>query len=196
MAADLKPVRQPLYPENARWVRDGILFASLHVVGTNNGRLQIEMDDVEMALSQVDARDAANAAWLDQLFAQAGEVGARAVVVLFQADIFARQGEPCSALSRQACDGHAWLRDRLTAKANEFAKPVLLIHGDTDSHCLDRPIEDAPGLWRLNGPGDHWKMGPASGGLMEAARVTLNPASSRPVSVRYVLSGEAPPDRC
>jgi hypothetical protein len=31
---------------------------------------------------------------------------------------------------------------------------------------------------------------------MEAARVTIDPASSRPVTVRYLLSGLAPPDRC
>ncbi len=196
MAAELKPVRQPLYPENARWMRDKILFASIHVVGTNNGRQQIEIGDLDMALAQVDARDAANAAWIDALFDQAMATEARAVVLVFQADIFAKRGEPCTALSRQACDGHAWLRDKLKAKATAFDKPVLAIHGDTDSHCLDRPLDGAPTFWRLNGPGDYWKAGPASGGIMEAARVTIDPASSRPVTVRYLLSGLAPPDRC
>ena len=196
MAAELKPVRQPLYPENARWARDGVLFASLHVVGTNNGRLQIERDDKRMALAQVDARDAANAAWLDLLFAEAATMDARAVVIVFQADIFARRGMRCTALSREACDGHAWLRDELVAKSVDFGKPVLAIHGDTDGHCLDRPLDGAPRFWRLNGPGDRWEEGPASGGLLDAALVTLTPEAAAPFAARYVVSGEAVPSRC
>lgn len=196
MAIDLKPMRQPLYPENARWVRDNIHFASLHVVGTNNGRVQIELDDTDMALAQVDARDAANAAWLDELFDRATAEGARAVVVVFQADIFVNPGMRCTALSRQACDGHAWLRDRLKAKADAFGKPVLAIHGDTDDHCLDRPVDGTPNFWRLNGPGDYWSEGPASGGVLDAAVVTVSPEDATPFSARYVVSGEAPPAAC
>lgn len=197
MAGALKPVRQPLYPENARWTADGIVFASLHVVGTNNGRRQILMDDTRMALAQVDARDAANEAWIDAAFDAARAADARMLVFVFQADVFKRRGLRCTALSREACDGHAWLRDKLKGVAAAFDKPVLLIHGDTDDHCLDRPMRDAPGLWRLNGPGDRWT-GPAGtgGGLLDAVQVTLTPEADPPVSARYLLSGEPPPESC
>ena len=49
-------VRQDGYPENARWVDDGVTYVTLHVVGTNNGRAQILLDDVDFALAQVSAR--------------------------------------------------------------------------------------------------------------------------------------------
>ena len=45
--------RQPNYPENARWMQNGILFATVHIVGTNNGRQEILLDDIEAALALV-----------------------------------------------------------------------------------------------------------------------------------------------
>ena len=197
-ANGLKPLRQPLYPENARWRAGPAVFASLHVVGTNNGRQQILLDDRQAALAQVDARDAANEAWIDAAFEEAAAGDARFVVLLFQADIFKRQGPRCSALSREACDGHAWLRDVLTAKASAFDGLVLAIHGDTDDHCLDQPIAGAENFWRLNGPGDRWETagGAVGGGLLDAVEVTLTPGERPSIAARYLLANEPPPASC
>ena len=63
--------RQPLYPENALWRFGRVQFATLHLVGTNNGRVEILMDDVAMALAQVHARDQANRDWLNKIFEKA-----------------------------------------------------------------------------------------------------------------------------
>jgi hypothetical protein len=197
-ASALKPLRQPLYPENARWRAGPAVFASLHVVGTNNGRQQILLDDRRAALAQVDARDAANEAWIDAAFAEAAAADADFVVLLFQADIFKRPGPRCTALSREACDGHAWLRDVLQAKASAFAGQVLAIHGDTDDHCLDQPISGAENFWRLNGPGDRWETagGAVGGGLLDAVEVTLTPGERPSIAARYLLANEPPPAFC
>ncbi|MEQ8604537.1 MAG: hypothetical protein RIB45_14575 [Marivibrio sp.] len=196
--AALKPSRQPLYPENARFRAGPAIVASLHVVGTNNGRHQILRDDKRAALAQVDARDAANEVWLAAAFDEAAAADADFVVLVFQADIFKRQGARCTALSREACDGHAWLRDVLKAKASVFDGLVLAIHGDTDDHCLDRPIDGAENFWRLNGPGDRWETagGAVGGGLLDAVEVTLTPGERPSIAARYLLANEPPPSSC
>lgn len=149
--------RQEDYPENAMWRFGGIQFATLHVVGTNNGRVEIELDDKSTALDAVDARDAANARWLDSAFASAVTSAASALVVAMQADI-TKVGwdRKCSRKHRAKCDGFASVRDQLIVASAAFRKPVLLVHGDTGRYCIDRDFggDAAPNLWRLNSAGD------------------------------------------
>jgi hypothetical protein len=79
-------VAQEALPENVRWTYEGVVFSTLHVVGTNNGREEILLGDEGAALDAVDARDAANLAWIEAAFEAAGEGDARAVVFFQQAD--------------------------------------------------------------------------------------------------------------
>ncbi len=51
---------QPGQPENATWAYAGIRFATIHVVGTMNGRTEIGSDDPKLAIALADARDVAN----------------------------------------------------------------------------------------------------------------------------------------
>ena len=162
---------QDEYPENASWMRDGLVFATIHLVSTNNGRAEINPldaagnplsgeaaeDYVKTALDRVDARDAANARWLEATFARATGIGARAVIVATQADVTkGKPSAPCSAHTRTDCDAFADARVKLTELAAVFDKPVLLIHGDTNPYCLDKTFggDQAPKLWRLNALGD------------------------------------------
>jgi hypothetical protein len=71
------------------------------------------------------------------------------------------------------------------------AKPVLLIHGDTNAYCLDQPFStrQAPKLWRLNAPGDYQ--------VIDAAVIAFDPASAdRPFKVTGLLSGQPAPGVC
>ena len=43
---------------------------------------------------------------------------------------------------------------QVKALSESLAKPVLLLHGDTNAYCLDQPFENASNLWRLNALGD------------------------------------------
>ena len=113
---------------------------------------------VKTALDRVDARDAANAQWLEATFARAARIGARAVIVATQADVTKKKKySPCSSdPTEKNCDAFADARAKLTELAAEFGEPVLLIHGDTNPYCLDKTFggDQAPKLWRLNALGD------------------------------------------
>ncbi|WP_323251325.1 hypothetical protein [Spirulina sp. CCNP1310] len=149
--------QQPLFPENARWRQGEILFLTLHIVGTNNGRHEILLDDPEMAIAQVEARDQANRVWLQAAFEDATQKPTRAVMITTQADLSDGHGEePCTAKNPTDCNGYLALRTQLTTLASQFEKPVLLVHGDTNPYCLDQGFggSQAPNLWRLNAWGD------------------------------------------
>ena len=59
------------YLEHNRWSRGGILFATLHVVGSNNNNQR----EVPGAVAEFRERDAANAAWVKAAFAEARAMG-------------------------------------------------------------------------------------------------------------------------
>ena len=185
--------RQADYPENARWWHQQILFTTLHIVGTNNGRTQILKDDPQTAIAQVDARDRANQAWLGEAFAEATEKNARSLVIVMQADISKKQGEPCNPQQGSGCDAYSRMREQLIAAAAKFTtadhvkKPILLIHGDTFPFCWDRTFggENAPNLWRLNAWGDFQQ--PA-----DVTWVTVQPNHSDPFQAQTLVHQRIP----
>ncbi|MEM7180828.1 MAG: hypothetical protein AAF518_07940 [Spirochaetota bacterium] len=155
--------RQPNFPENARWMYKGIFFTTLHMVSTNNGRIDIQRDDVEYALAMVEARDAANRVWLEESFSLAIKAKAKAMVLVTQADVTDPDGSgACTANHRMHCDAFKSFRQHLRQQAGNFSQrgksllPVLLVHGDTNAYCWDRRFggTKAPNLWRLNAWGD------------------------------------------
>ncbi len=158
LSSDWRYATQKGFPENARWTRGEVMFATIHIVGTNNGREQILRDDIESTLDLVGARDAANSAWLGAAFDAADKAGSGAVVIAIQADVTEGVGRPpCGASVRIQCDAFAVFRDELLRHAASFRKPVMLIHGDTSPFCLDKKFggSTAPALWRLNALGDY-----------------------------------------
>ena len=192
-------VRQPNFPENARWIQQGVLFATVHLVSTNNGRREILLDDIEMALALVEARDQANRAWLEAAFAKAQTAKAKAVVIVTQADVTSPDGSgACTAFNRINCDAFAGFRGHLIRLAGGFRdrgeprRPVLLVHGDTNPYCLDNTLggEQAPNLWRLNAWGDF--QSPA-----DATAITVQPDNSEtPFAARTLLGHRAPVRGC
>ena len=78
LPADWHYAIQPEFPENARWTHGGVMFATVHIVGTNNGREEFGEDDPETARRLVDARDRANRYWLEAAFDAANRFGADA----------------------------------------------------------------------------------------------------------------------
>jgi hypothetical protein len=112
-------VRQPGVPENARWERGGVVFATLDVPGPSGGG----------------PATTADLAWLDGTFDRAAAARAAAVAIIWQDD---------------PTDGSSpTLVARLKRRAGGFAKPVLLVHGDTHQYKLDHPWTDTPNLTRL-----------------------------------------------
>jgi hypothetical protein len=126
------------YRENARWDINGATFLTLHVVGSNNGLGRAPDGDAEYA-----ERNKANLAWLQQGFAHARATGARAVMVLMQANLFVdynpfpgKPKEPSGLADTQA------LLEKETAA---FGRPVVLVHGDSHYFRIDKPMSPRRG---------------------------------------------------
>ena len=184
--------RQSLFPENMRWVYNNVLFATLHLVSTNNGRDEILLDDKDLALTLVDARDRANLLWLDRAFTEALKVGADAVVIATQADVTRhKNNRPCTLKVRQKCNAFATITLRLRHLSAKYRKPVLLIHGDTNPYCLDKTFGGtaAPNLWRFNSTGDY--------SFVDAAKITVDPSNvSAPFSFTSLTQNIPPKSGC
>lgn len=124
------------YVENLRWVRDEVLFLTLHVVGSHNN---IERQEEHRQ------RDQANQSWVRESFAQARARGWRAAVVVMHAN---------PMLEMAAGDGRrkgfAGITSALFDEVKAFDRPVLLIHGDTHHFRFEQPLRarGVPGTLR------------------------------------------------
>ena len=161
------------FVENLRWVHDGVVFATAHVVGSENGAEDFDGrtadDDAE-----VERRSEAVAAWVDATFEEAARLGADAVVIAAHADV----RFDVAARGPQAAPFRHFLGP-LEAGARAFDGPVLLLQGDTHSCLFDQPRfapdRDAPpNFWRLRVPGG----GNQTGWIL----VTLRPGADSPVT--------------
>ncbi len=124
--------RQNNLIENSRWAQGGVIFGTLHVVGSNNG-----MERTPASVGEYFTRNAANIEWIKATFAEAKAKNAPAVVLAFQADLF--YGAPFLLTD-------LGLRDTLTtlaAEAKAYGKPVLLIQGDSHTLIIDHPLTEA-----------------------------------------------------
>jgi hypothetical protein len=121
------------YRENVRWDHGGVTFVTLHVVGSNNGLGRVPEGDAEYT-----ERNKANLAWLRQAFTHARASNSRAVVVLQQANIFPLF-PPFPGKPREP-SGYAELHALLEQETAAFAKPVVLVHGDSHYFRIDNPF--------------------------------------------------------
>ncbi len=182
-------IRQEGLIENALWKIGPVVFATLHVPGTNNGRNEILRSSLEAALDEADYRDQSNEKWLQQLFAAAES--AQAMVIVFHADLFDFDHDKpaCSAENPTECDGYRILRDLIKSTATQFKKPVLVIHGDTLAYCLNQPYTEIPNLWRLNASGDYK--------YIDASQVLFDPENkTMPFTVTGLLDQKPTPAVC
>jgi hypothetical protein len=185
-------VRQNELIENARWRLNDLYFATVHVPGTNNGRDEIVLSDVNLALDEADKRDHYNELWLDELFTLAAN--AQGVVISFQADIYQTKDSalatPCTIKKRVNCDGYMRIREQIKRQAIAYKKPVLVIHGDTNAYCFQQQAkQQAANLWRLNALGDYK--------LSDAAKITFDASDPQHAfKVVTLLTGQALPSVC
>lgn len=169
-----------------------MVFATLHVVGSNNGLEPWHGIDARDGphtpradrLESFERRQAANLAWLDAEFAQTRSIDAPAVVLLMHAN--PRFDLPAGDAKRAGFDA---LLERLAQHAADFGRPVLLAHGDLHRYLVDRPLaaESAaprvPNLVRVQSFGSLW---------IGWIRVTVDP--DEPALFRFEPMLPAPPD--
>lgn len=156
----------PAYPENYRFLRAGVLFVSLHVVGSHNNRQR-------GASTEYEARSAANRRHLHTATAAAKAAGAKAMVLLFHANPGLERDQPPR--------GYAPLHEDLRHLLRDYPGPILTIHGDTHRYRFDQPLRDPrtgapePRFTRLEVPGSP---------IVGAVWVSIDPQAPEPFAVR------------
>ncbi len=162
--------RQAAAPENARWIRKGVLFIGVNLPGS-------PLPD--NAAAQALRRTVLD--WLDEAAALADPQTVRATVIAFHAHPgFAAHARGGTSVR------HAWFLDRLVTWAKHDRRPLLLIHGDTHTYRVDKPLVDpATGerfehVTRLESHGSPW---------LGWTRVDVLPSSAEPFRFQpYLLS--------
>ena len=164
--------RQQGFPENARWTKEGVVFATLNAPGSNDNTgcpKPSEPCDPSVIGLESNPRRQANATWLGETFDQAQSTNAPAVMIIWQADPWFPG------------TGATWkyLLDELRARTIAFGKPVVLVHGDTHvfridkggrlnntTGAMDGAWNDVPNFTRV----ETW-----AGGAFSAQRPEMNP---------------------
>jgi hypothetical protein len=141
-AAD--PRHRP-YRENVVFIDHRVVFATVHVVGSENDLepwAQLPGGDrPDLRLAEFEARKAAALDWIDAVFATARASHAPGVLLLMQA-------EPT------ATPGFADIRARILERAGAYRRPVLLVHGDEHIYEVEPAYGGVANVTRLETFGD------------------------------------------
>ena len=154
-------VNQPDFIENVRWTERSLVFATVHLIGSGNGRWQFP-NRTEDDIAASKTRTEAAAAWVRETFSAAQASNAPAVVI-------AMQGAPFDEEPKDRDPFEPFLTT-LRVEAERFQRPVLIAHGDHHQYQIDRPLGLA-NLTRLEVPGS-----PDVGWV----RVTVTPNAREP----------------
>lgn len=149
--------RYTTYIENSMWSSGNVLFATLHVVGSNNNLGRNAENDREY-----EERQRANANWVRMIFSVARDAEFAGVVLVMQANPgFDGPRVPVERLGT----GFREIFSQLEDEAIVYDRPILLIHGDSHEFHVDKPLTGArsgrviENVLRLEVPGSadiHW----------------------------------------
>lgn len=122
------------FVENVRWTHEGLVFATVHLIGSGNGTERFPgrgPQDDEAVIN----RTAAATAWLHETFGEAKTAGAAAVILGFHANpSFERSpGDP----ERERYEPFL---TALEEEVEAFGKPVLVAQGDDHIYLVDHPL--------------------------------------------------------
>lgn len=166
--------RYSKYVENSMWSEGNVLFATLHVIGSNNNLGRNSANDAEFR-----ERTHANFNWLKMVFSVARDNNFAGVVLTLQANPgFLGPRVRVANLEEGFRDTFFVIEDEVIT----FGKPVLLIHGDSHEFHYDKPLIGArsgsylDNFTRLEVPGSadvHW------------IRVTVDPSRTSLFSIEH-----------
>ena len=122
--------RCPGLPENRLWTKNGVVFATIHVVGSNDNRGFDAANDAEQR-----CRWAANRAWIEGALRLAEGPDRRGLVLVTQANPWESSRDKV----------YEPLLAQVAVGARRLGKPVLFVHGDTHTYRTDRPFRDSRG---------------------------------------------------
>jgi Calcineurin-like phosphoesterase len=169
------------YRENLMWSFNGVTFATLHIVGSNNNKGVTPEMDLEHA-----ERTKANNAWMKKAFADAKAKNSIGLVLFTQANPgFETHWEP-SLMRRYFLNfpaikvpdklgptGYDEFLHALAGEMETYKKPTLFVHGDTHIFRVGKPLlskktkrifENFTRVETFGDPDTHW------------VRITVDPA--------------------
>jgi hypothetical protein len=124
-----------MYRENVRWEAGGALFVGMNVPGSDNNFSGTKRGSGPVA--EFVERGAANRSWLAQAFAKARNGKLAGILVVIQAN---PDFEATNAGKTNS--GYRDFLNQLREETQAYAGQVVLVHGDTHSHQIDRPMKD------------------------------------------------------
>ncbi len=163
------------YRENQRWTYHRILFATAHVIGSNNNLQPMRPG----TLPEFAARERANLAWITAAFATAIQNKALGMVLAWQANM---HRTPRHNRDAPFSIAYTKLIDAVESGARSFGKPVLVVYGDF--HTFDvRPFvntkrEPVAGVTHLQVFGD---------ADVHGVLVTVRPDSKEVFSIKPMI---------
>ncbi len=183
------------FRENLRWSMAGVMFVTLHIVGSNDNSGRTPEMDAEHR-ERVDA----NLVWMRKAFAEAKRDKSRGLAILTQANPYFENYWPQSskdqylrfvrgarAPEKQEPTGYDEYVKALAAELESFDRPVVFLHGDTHRYRLDQPLfslknnrrfENFTRVETFGNPDTHW------------VRVTVDPADPQVFSFKGEIIGE------
>ncbi len=128
-AKSLKTTAQrPPLIENQYWFREGVMFATLHVVGSQNHFSEDHSPHSEWAV-----RNGNNLNWLKWIFFEAKNKQSPMIFLFWH-------GDPLFESAAKQRPGYQALIEALTKQVRNFPGPVVLIHGDRHRFVIDNPL--------------------------------------------------------
>ncbi|MGK7912315.1 MAG: metallophosphoesterase [Synechococcus sp.] len=149
-SADLK---FSTYRENVLWDYNNVLFATLHVVGSNNNFGRNSENDAEFR-----ERNRADLVWMQQAFerAKAGNYAGFMLTIHANPLFELKPDEPERA-------GFNEFIAALETEVANYNRPIVLVHGDTHRFQIDKPLrqegEEIANFTRVEtfgSPNVHW----------------------------------------
>jgi hypothetical protein len=125
------------YVENLTWNINGLRFATLHIVGSD--------DNAREAKDEHAARQAANIAWMRRAFATAKSEASPGLVLISHANPdfenrCARSVRGAEAPKEARPTPYDPFLDALIEQMQAYPKPVLYVHGDTHIFRIGKPL--------------------------------------------------------
>jgi hypothetical protein len=133
LTQQIEDPRFPKFVENAMWSSGNILFATVHIIGSNNNLGRNTENDREY-----EERNLANLYWIKTAFSVARDNGFAGVVLVIQANL--NLGLPATNPDRGGFNDTIFV---LEQEALAYGKPIMLVHGDSHIFGIDKTFRSA-----------------------------------------------------
>jgi len=137
------------YPENQRWRVGPVVYLGLNVQGSNDNfpyhdteagaDVPVRTDaEIDRQRNEERARKAADLRWLEEGFDYATQVGAKGVMIIWQADPNFNNEQHLT--NPHDFDAYADYINELRTVTEAFDGQVALVHGDSHYFKVDKPL--------------------------------------------------------